>query len=142
MRRDGDSEQRRVMEGMRSSIERDPATLTRRVMRDLDDAIIEARSMKKSRRRHSEAGRQVFCAGANIKMLVRTQQFRFFFATGTNVREWRTRRSDYRAINGHAVGGGSRSRGCDMRIARKGGMLVDVNHLVSARHGGRSGSRE
>ena len=86
-------------------------TYTYEMMRDFDDAILEARLDESV---HviviRGAGEKFFCAGANIKMLLSaTPQFRYFFSLHGNetlMRLENTHKLTIAAINGHATGGG------------------------------------
>jgi enoyl-CoA hydratase len=111
-------------------------TYTHEMMRDLDDAILEARLDEDV---HviviTGAGEKFFCAGANIKMLnSATPQFRYFFSLHGNevlLRMENTAKLIIAALNGHAVGGGMEiALACDVRIAKRGpGMfgLPEIN---------------
>jgi enoyl-CoA hydratase/carnithine racemase len=101
-------------------------TYTHEMMRDLDDAILEARLDEDV---HviviTGAGEKFFCAGANIKMLnSATSQFRYFFSLHGNevlMRMENTQKLIIAALNGHAVGGGLEvALACDIRIAKRG----------------------
>lgn len=107
-------------------------TYTYEMMRDLDDAILEARLDEDV---HviviRGAGDKFFCAGANIKMLQSaTPQFRYFFSLHGNETLMRLENSaklTIAAINGHAVGGGLEiALACDLRVAKKGPGMIGV----------------
>lgn len=110
-------------------------TYTYEMMRDLDDAILEARLDEDV---HviiiRGAGEKFFCAGANIKMLLgATKQFRYFFSLHGNetlLRLENTAKLTIAAINGHAVGGGLEiALACDVRIAKKGPGTLGVPEI-------------
>src|SRR5215210_4652549 len=125
-------------EGIASIELNDPPanTYTYEMMRDLDDAILEARLDDEV---HTivirGAGEKFFCAGANIKMLLSaTPEFRYFFSLHGNetlMRIENTQKLVIAALNGHAVGGGLEiALACDLRVARRGpGMfgLPEIN---------------
>jgi len=101
-------------------------TYTYEMMRDFDDAILEARLDEDVQALVIRgAGEKFFCAGANIKMLLSaTPQFRYFFSLHGNetlMRLENTQKLTIAAINGHATGGGLEiALACDIRVAKKG----------------------
>ncbi|MBI3670753.1 MAG: enoyl-CoA hydratase/isomerase family protein [Acidobacteria bacterium] len=117
----------RVEEGV-AIIEMDdpPAnTYTYEMMRQLDEAILQAR-MEESvyvivlR----GAGQKFFSAGASIPMLTKADpQFKYYFclhANETLMRLEQTPKLVIAALNGHTVGGGLEiALACDIRIARQ-----------------------
>lgn len=100
-------------------------TYTHEMMRDFDDAILEARLDEDVQAIVIRgAGEKFFCAGANIKMLLSaTPQFRYFFSLHGNetlMRLENTAKLTIAAINGHATGGGLEiALACDIRLAKK-----------------------
>lgn len=117
----------RVEEGV-AVIELDdpPAnTYTYEMMRQLDDAILQARMDDSV---HvivlRGAGEKFFSAGASIAMLTKADpQFKYYFclhANETLSRLEQTPKLVIAALNGHTVGGGLEiALACDIRIARK-----------------------
>ncbi len=101
-------------------------TYTYEMMRDLDEAILQARfdeSVHVIVMRGS--GEKFFSAGANIKMLQTSDPyFKYFFCLHANEtlnRLEQTPKLVIGALNGHTVGGGLEiALACDIRIARAG----------------------
>jgi enoyl-CoA hydratase len=107
-------------------------TYTYEMMRDLDDAILEARLDEDV---HvvviRGAGDKFFCAGANIAMLRdATPEFKYAFclhANETLCRLEQTPKLVIAALNGHTVGGGLEvAMAADLRIARKDGGRIGL----------------
>ncbi len=117
----------RVEEGI-AIVEMDdpPAnTYTHEMMRQLDEAILEARMDESV---HvillRGAGQKFFSAGASIPMLTKADpQFKYYFclhANETLMRLEQTPKLVIAALNGHTVGGGLEiALACDIRIARQ-----------------------
>src|SRR5215813_14409336 len=100
-------------------------TYTYEMMRDLDDAILQARFDESV---HvvvlRGAGEKFFCAGANINMLKTVNPtFKYYFCLHANEtlnRLEHTPKLVIAALNGHTVGGGLEiAMAADLRIARK-----------------------
>jgi len=100
-------------------------TYTYELMRQLDDAILQARMDKQVQVIVlTGAGEKFFCAGANISMLQKVDPtFKYYFclhANETLTRFEQTPKLVIAALNGHTVGGGLEiAMACDMRIARR-----------------------
>jgi enoyl-CoA hydratase len=107
-------------------------TYTHEMMRDLDDAILQARfDDDVSVIVLTGAGEKFFCAGANISMLNSvTPQFKYYFCLHANEtlnRLEQTPKLVIAALNGHTVGGGLEiAMAADIRIARKGGGKIGL----------------
>ena len=101
-------------------------TYTHEMMRDLDDAILQARFDENVHVMVLRgAGEKFFCAGANINMLKAVNPtFKYYFCLHANEtlnRLEHTPKLVIAALNGHTVGGGLEiAMAADMRIARKG----------------------
>src|SRR5437899_12628204 len=100
-------------------------TYTYEMMRDLDDAILQARFDENV---HvlviRGAGEKFFCAGANINMLKTVNPiFKYFFCLHANEtlnRLEQTPKLVIAALNAHTVGGGLEiALAADMRLARR-----------------------
>ncbi len=120
-------------------------TYTYEMMRQLDDAILEARMDENA---HvivlRGKGEKFFSAGASIPMLAKADpQFKYYFclhANETLSRLEQTPKLVIAALNGHTVGGGLEiALACDIRIARQEGGkmgLPEVNLGVLPGTGG------
>lgn len=117
----------RVEDGIAILTLNDPPanTYTYQMMRDLDDAILEARFDPNVHVIVMRGeGEKFFCAGANIQMLNEvTPQFKYCFCLHANEtlnRLEQTPKLTIAALNGHTVGGGLEiAMACDLRIARQ-----------------------
>jgi enoyl-CoA hydratase len=105
---------------------------THEMMKDLDDAILDARFDNDV---HvivvTGHGDRFFCAGANIQMLSEVDPtFKYYFCLHANEtlnRLEQTPKLVIAALNGHTVGGGLEiALACDIRIARKGGGKIGL----------------
>ncbi len=100
-------------------------TYTHEMMRQLDEAILEARFADDvSVLVLTGAGEKFFCAGASIQMLSEvTTDFKYHFclhANETLLRLEHTPKLTIAALNGHTVGGGLEiAMACDLLVARK-----------------------
>jgi len=106
------------------------------MMRDLDDAILQARFEESV---HvlviRGAGEKFFCAGANINMLKTVNPtFKYYFCLHANEtlnRLEQTPKLVIAALNGHTVGGGLEiAMAADIRIARKGAGKIGLPEVT------------
>ena len=101
-------------------------TYSYEMMRDLDEAILEARFDEKCQVILLQgAGEKFFCAGADISMLNRvTTRFKYNFclhANETLLRLEHTPKLTIAAVYGHCVGGGLEiAMAADLRVAARG----------------------
>ena len=100
-------------------------TYTHEMMRQMDDAILEARFDEDVEVIVlTGAGEKFFCAGANIRMLQESDpHFKYFFCLHANETLNRLEQSPMlvvAALNGHTVGGGLEiALAADLRIAKE-----------------------
>ncbi len=111
-------------------------TYTYEMMRELDEAILEARFDEGV---HvivlRGAGEKFFSAGANIRMLQTSDPyFKYFFCLHANEtlnRLEQTPKLVIAALNGHTVGGGLEiALACDIRIAKQGGGKIGLPEVT------------
>jgi len=107
-------------------------TYSYEMMRQLDDAILQARMDESVAVMVLRgAGEKFFCAGADIGMLNNvTPEFKYYFCLHANEtlnRLEQTPKLVIAALNGHCVGGGLEvALAADIRIARRGGGKIGL----------------
>ena len=111
-------------------------TYTHEMMRELDEAILQARFDESV---HviviRGAGEKFFCAGANINMLQQSDpHFKYYFCLHANEtlnRLEQTPKLVIAALNGHTVGGGLEiALAADIRLAKKGGGKIGLPEVT------------
>jgi enoyl-CoA hydratase/carnithine racemase len=111
-------------------------TYTHEMMRQLDEAILDARFDEEVQVIVIRgAGDKFFCAGANIDMLSKSDPiWKYYFclhANETLSRLEHTPKLVIAALNGHTVGGGLEvAMAADLRIARKGAGKVGLPEVT------------
>jgi enoyl-CoA hydratase/carnithine racemase len=111
-------------------------TYTYEMMRQLDDAILQARFDPDV---HvivlKGGGEKFFCAGANIRMLAEvTPEYKYYFCLHANEtlnRLEQTSKLVIAVLNGHCVGGGLEiALAADIRIAKKGAGKIGLPEVT------------